>query len=235
MVVEEYQKVYPYDPGDVRYGFQISNDDFGMEGDVRLPGLKPYNVSPGMVDSILDGMEVNFGGCEPGSATFHYVEHGLRQLLLGEKSDWKITYLHFRCGEVRLILRNRKLHKIERILESMDTQPESPTSSPYDYKKIVGLNCMEDDITGWVEVTIAPSVNRYIRLQLSHRRKDIKGEKDFYEISLGDTYIIVKETHRINPARRETNLSFIDEGEAYKDLGSDADGKVMLADITEYR
>lgn len=230
MVVEKYQKVYPFDSAYGRYGFQISNDNDDAYGDVNLPGLKPYKVKLDTANKMLNAItNVNFGECASDGVTFRYVKRGLQQLLLGEKSDWKITYVSFFHGKLRLVLKNRKLCKIEQMLNTLDLQPDDS------HEEIAELDCKESDISNRVEVDIEVFSERGLLFNLAHKRKDLNGETDFYEIYVSKSMAKIKESHRLNPACRETFLSFVDEDEKYEDLGDDLDGEVMVADIIEYR
>lgn len=234
MVIEKYQRIYK-DDGDGYDGVQLSNDNYDMDGNVHLPGFKPRGTNSDMIEKMLGMMELEFGQIKLGTPIYSYIEHGLRQLLTGQKSDWKITYVQIKPGRLRLSIRNKKFAKIVRQLESLDRENERSRQ----YEDIIVFDWQYSgmlDIDTYIIVDFeftSPDSSKDIRLELSHKRKDTK-ETDLYRIYVRNDYASVTEEHQVNPTRREIALHFVDASSCQEDI-ADGKNRVLVGEITEYR
>lgn len=235
MVIEKYQRVYR-DEGDGHDGIQLSNNNYDMDGDVHLPGFKPRHINSDRIEKMLGMMELAFCQIEPDTPIYSYIEHGLRQLLAGQKSDWKITYIQIKPGRLRLSIRNKKFAKIMRQLESLDREIERSHHYEdlivFDWQDNPGMIEIDNYITVDFEFT-SPDPSKDISLELSHKRKDTK-DTDLYRIYVRNDYASVREEHQINPTKREIELRFVDASPCQEDIADDKN-RVLVGEITEYR
>lgn len=235
MVIEKYQRFYGNDCDEHDGGVQLSNNNYGMDGDVYLPGFKPRGDDPNRIEKMLGMMELEFGQIEPDTPIYSYIEHGLRQLLTGQKSDWKITYVQIKPGRLRLSIRNKKFAKIMRQLKSLDRENERPRQ----YKDIIVFDWQDSgmlDVDNYITVDFeftSPDPSKDISLELSHKRKDTK-ETDLYRIYVRNDYASVTEEHQVNPTRREIQLHFVEASSSQEDIADDKN-RVLVGEITEYR
>lgn len=221
MRIESYVRQYIFNDAENDYGLYLSNDSYHLGGDVYYPGFKPCNTSPSDVDELLQMAEVEFNMWDKESLEYCYVIRGLRQLLLGKKSDWKITTIEPQPGRVRLYLQNRKIAKVDDLLNSLDIDEEIAPN------KATSLCPILDDLGHRIVVDFTTRCKSYYYLKFSLKRKDIKKEVDLYEIYVYGEHTKITEYHRIDRSRRETNLRFGEERDEYGNF------EYMIGEIEE--